>query len=180
MASYIGRRKFLATLGGAAAWPLAAGAQQPPLPVVGFIHSASPHVVEDRLRAFLQDLKETGYIEGQNVAIEYRWAEEQNDRLPVLAADVLPEAQFQFHPRHRAGRERHPKRQREAARARSNHGDAQINAGLADPKMQARLADLGAVLAGSPADFGKIIAPRSSRTPASRRTDPRSQPTFHN
>jgi len=77
MASYIGRRRFLATLlGGAAAWPLAARAQQPAkLPTVGFIGSDSPDAYADRLRAFRVGLEATGFIEGQNVAIEYRWAE---------------------------------------------------------------------------------------------------------
>jgi ABC-type uncharacterized transport system substrate-binding protein len=88
MASYIGRRKFLATLGGAATWPLAARAQQPAMPVVGFLRvtlTDVPHY----LTAFRQGLKEAGFVEGQNVAIEYRSAEGQIDRLSLLVADLL-------------------------------------------------------------------------------------------
>ena len=88
MASYIGRRKFLATLGGAAAtWPLAARAQQPPMPVVGFVRDVTPDVSDARATAFRQALKEAGFVEGQNVAIEYR--SEQTDRLPLVVADLL-------------------------------------------------------------------------------------------
>jgi len=90
MASYLGRRKFLATLGGAAvAWPLAARAQQPAMPVVGFLSAASPDGYTERLRGFRQGLKDTGYVERENVAIEYRWAENQLDRLPSLAAELV-------------------------------------------------------------------------------------------
>ena len=86
----IGRRELLAALGGAAAaWPLAARAQQPAMPVIGFLSSASPDGFTERLRGFRQGLKDTGYVERENVTIEYRWAENQLDRLPELAAELV-------------------------------------------------------------------------------------------
>jgi ABC-type uncharacterized transport system substrate-binding protein len=86
----IRRRDFVTLLGGAAvAWPVAARAQQPAMPVIGYLESRSPDGMTDRLRAFRQGLKDTGYVEVENVRIEYRWAENQLDRLPMLAAELV-------------------------------------------------------------------------------------------
>jgi putative tryptophan/tyrosine transport system substrate-binding protein len=85
----IGRRELLAALGGAAAWPLVARAQQPAMPVIGLLDQRSPDELADRLRGFRQGLRDSGFVEGQNVAIDYRWAENKIDRLPELAADLV-------------------------------------------------------------------------------------------
>jgi len=85
----IGRRTFIAGLGSAAAWPMAAPAQQPTVPVIGFLSAQSADDSKLLTVAFLQGLKETGYVEGQNVAVEYRWAENDYDRLPLLAAGLV-------------------------------------------------------------------------------------------
>jgi putative ABC transport system substrate-binding protein len=82
------RRTFIRVVGGAAAWPLMARAQQP-MPVIGFLGSDSPELYADRLVALRRGLKEAGYLEGQNVTVEYRWAEGQNDRLQALAAELV-------------------------------------------------------------------------------------------
>src|SRR5262249_17888137 len=83
------RRKFIALIGGAAAWPLAARAQQPAMPVVGFLRSAPLASVPHFLAAFREGLKEQGFVEGRSIAMEFRSAEDQRDRLPALVADLL-------------------------------------------------------------------------------------------
>ena len=85
----IERRAFIQLLGGAAAWPLAASAQHPAMPVVGFLHPGTPDAVTYTVRAFRQGLKDIGYIEGENVAIDYRWADGRFERLPDLAAELV-------------------------------------------------------------------------------------------
>src|SRR5258707_949631 len=83
------RREFIAGLGVAAAWPIAARAQQRKMPVIGFLHSGSPGVLRGAVAEFREGLKEAGYVEGQSVAIEFRWANLQFGQLPMLAKDLI-------------------------------------------------------------------------------------------
>ncbi len=87
--SYMGRREFIALLGGGAAWPLAARAQQSAVPVIGFLGAESPELWAPRLVPFHQGLAQAGFVEGQNVVLDYRWAHGHNDRLPALAAELV-------------------------------------------------------------------------------------------
>ena len=83
------RRQFIALLGGATAYPLAARAQQRMMPAIGFLNPSSPDMFEDRLRGFRRGLEAMGFAEGENVSIVYRWSEDRNDRLPELAMDLV-------------------------------------------------------------------------------------------
>src|SRR6476661_3291059 len=83
------RRELITLLTGAAIWPLVARAQQPGMPVVGFINAASAQRYKRQLAAFLRGLREMGYVDGHNVVVEYRWADDQTDQLPAMAADLV-------------------------------------------------------------------------------------------
>jgi putative ABC transport system substrate-binding protein len=89
LSRHTNRRELIAAFGSAVAWPLPARAQQPGMRVIGFINSSSPDTYSHLLRAFRQGLKDNGYVEGENVAIEYRWADGQFDRLPALAGELV-------------------------------------------------------------------------------------------
>jgi putative tryptophan/tyrosine transport system substrate-binding protein len=85
----LNRREAITLLGGAAMWPVAARAQQRPMPVIGFMHTLSPEIVAEYVAAFHRGLGQAGYVEGRNAAVEYRWAQGHYDRLPELAADLV-------------------------------------------------------------------------------------------
>jgi putative ABC transport system substrate-binding protein len=89
MTAFIGRREFITLLGGAAEWPLGARAQQPTIPVIGYLNFGSPEADAPRLTGLRRGLNEIGYVEGRNFVIEYRWAGNQADRLPALMADLV-------------------------------------------------------------------------------------------
>ena len=89
MTAFIGRREFVAFLGGAVAWPLGARAQQATMPAIGFLHGATPEAYTPMIAAFRKSLREAGYSEAQNVTIEFRWAEGRLERLPELATDLV-------------------------------------------------------------------------------------------
>ena len=89
MIAKLKRREFMTLLGGAAAWPLAARAQQAAMPVIGFLNPTSPEVLAEPIRSFRQALKDAGYVEGESIAIEYRFADNQPERLPEMAAELV-------------------------------------------------------------------------------------------
>ena len=83
------RREFITLIGGAAAWPVAARAQQPAMPVIGFLNPTTPEALAEPMRGLRQGLKDAGYVEGENLTIEYRWADNQAERLPAMAAELV-------------------------------------------------------------------------------------------